>query len=78
MKNKGLRQGVFHLEDMISSQGRYDHFDTAPGRRNLYGQGNKRASAPMETAVSIPAKAKKVKPRFQAYQGSRYYSANLG
>jgi hypothetical protein len=30
LKNKDFRQGMFQIAGTISSQGRYDHFDTAP------------------------------------------------
>ena len=32
LNNKGLSWRMFRMEYTISSQGRYDHFDTAPGR----------------------------------------------
>ena len=36
LKNKGFHQGVFQIAGTISSQGRYNHFDTTPRRSILY------------------------------------------
>jgi hypothetical protein len=68
LKNKGLRQGVFQMEYTISSQGRYDGFDTSPAVRSPSGQceprGEARFSLPVKNKVSIPMNEKKVKPMF--------------